>query len=331
MIKVSILVPVYNVENCIHLCATSLFEQTYHNIEYVFVDDASPDKSITILKDIIKRYPHREKDVKIITHEKNWGLAVVRNTAITNATGDYIFIVDSDDYIEKQTIEWMVEKQEETDADIIIGDFFLHSEKGIEKIDFPRLKKKEDLILYMLGTDTFHTVWNKLMRRSLYVNNNIIVKEECNIGEDQIQMVQTTYFAKNFAFIDHFTYHYNCLNPTSIWNSAIRNITEESASQLMKSFAVVKSFFQDKEKMYFQKTAASEFHFFFFCLSNLCNGKQKKAYYNILQKFYPKDDSLWPLNKQQKTLYKIAFSNYYFMSVFLWIKNIKNSYWQSKT
>ena len=112
MIKVSILVPIYNVETYIHQCAVSLFEQTYNNIEYIFVDDASPDNSITILKDLIKRYPKREKDVRIITHEKNRGLAVARNTAISNATGDYIFIVDSDDYMEKQTIEWMVEYDE---------------------------------------------------------------------------------------------------------------------------------------------------------------------------------------------------------------------------
>lgn len=326
MIKVSILVPVYNVEDYIQRCAVCLFEQTYNNIEYIFVDDASPDKSITILKNTIKRYPNREKDVRIITHEKNRGLAVARNTAISNATGDYIFIVDSDDYMEKQTIEWMVEKQEETDADIIIGDYFVHSEKGIKKVNFPRFKKKEDLILGMLDTNGFHTVWNKLIRRSLYVNNHIMVKEGCNVDEDRIQMVQATYFAKKFAFIDHYTYHYNNLNPTSVWKSAIRNLTEDNASQLMRSFAVVKSFFQNREKMYFQKAAASEFHLFYLCLSSLCIGKQKKAYYNILRKYYPEDYHLWPLDKQQKTLYRIAISNYYFMSVFLWIKNIKNNH-----
>lgn len=325
MIKVSILVPIYNVETYIHQCAVSLFEQTYNNIEYIFVDDASPDNSITILKDIIKRYPNREKDVRIITHEKNRGLAVARNTAISNATGDYIYIADSDDYIEKQTIKWMVEKQEETDADIIIGDYFVHSERGIEKIDFPRFKRKEDFILGMLDTNSFHTIWNKLMRRSLYVNNHIMVKEGCNMNEDQIQIVQVSYYAKDFAFIDHHTYHYNCLNPTSVWNSAIRKLTEDSASQLMRSFAVVKSFFQNKEKEFFRKAAASEFHLFFYCLSNLCNSRQKKAYYNILRNFYPEDDHLWPLNKRQKTLYKMSFSNYYFMSIFLWIKDIKKN------
>ena len=169
------------------------------------------------------------------------------------------------------------------------------------------------------------------MRRSLYVNNHIMVKEGCNMNEDQIQMVQVSYYAKNFAFIGHHTYHYNCLNPTSVWNSAIRKLTEDSASQLLRSFAVVKSFFQNKEKKYFQKAAANEFHLFFYCLSNLCNSRQKKAYYNILRKFYPEDDHLWPLNKQQKTLYRIAFSNYYFMSFFLRIKDIKNGYRQSKT
>ena len=83
MITISILIPVYKVEQYIEKCAISLFEQTYSDIEYVFVDDCSPDSSIQCLKSVIEKYPQRSKNIKIIRHERNRGLAAARNTAIT--------------------------------------------------------------------------------------------------------------------------------------------------------------------------------------------------------------------------------------------------------
>ena len=76
---ISILIPVYNVEKFIERCARSVFEQTYENLEYVFVDDCSPDKSIQILERVLAEYPKREKQTKIIHHDKNRGVAAARN------------------------------------------------------------------------------------------------------------------------------------------------------------------------------------------------------------------------------------------------------------
>ena len=81
-ILVSILVPIYNVENFIEKCSVSLFEQTYKNIEYVFVNDCSPDHSIEVLEKVAKNYPNRINSIKIINHDVNKGLAGARNTAI---------------------------------------------------------------------------------------------------------------------------------------------------------------------------------------------------------------------------------------------------------
>lgn len=326
MIKVSILVPIFNVEAYIQRCAICLFEQTYPIFEFIFIDDASPDNSIAILKNTIKEYPELEKKIKIITHDKNYGLATTRNTAISNAKGDFVFFVDSDDYIEKQTIEWMVNKQKETNADVIIGDFFLHTQDGIQEKRYPRSNKKEEQLLSILNTDIFHSVWNKLMRRSLFVDNNIRAKEGNNFGEDQLIMCQVIYFARLVCYLDNYTYHYNCMNPTSAWGGANRQFTEKIAIQLMTASSLVKSFFQDKEPVYYQKAASSEFHFFFLCLSELCDNNQKNAYTKIYKSFYPADISSWPLKNRQKPLYRLAFSNYYFMSIFLWLKKIKSTF-----
>ena len=101
MHKVSILVPIYGVERFIERCARSLFEQTYPNIEYVFVNDCTADRSVEILKELVEDYPGRKDAVKIISHEKNRGLAAARNTALENATGVFICHVDSDDWVPK--------------------------------------------------------------------------------------------------------------------------------------------------------------------------------------------------------------------------------------
>ena len=84
---ISILVPIYGVEKYIERCARSLFEQTYPNLEFVFVDDASPDKSIEILHQVIKDYPKWDGHISIIHHDKNCGIAATRNSLVNNSKG----------------------------------------------------------------------------------------------------------------------------------------------------------------------------------------------------------------------------------------------------
>ena len=103
--KVSICVPIYGVEQYIERCVRSLFEQTYENIQYIFVNDCTKDKSIEILQQLLVQYPHRESQVHIITHDRNRGLGAARNTAVDAATGEFLFHVDSDDYIDVTTID----------------------------------------------------------------------------------------------------------------------------------------------------------------------------------------------------------------------------------
>ncbi len=108
---VSILVPVYGVEKHIERCAKSLFDQTYSNLEFIFVNDTSPDKSVLMLQSVIKKYPKKNKHITIFHHTKNLGLAATRNTLIANCSGEFVFHVDSDDWLEPNTIELFVKKQ----------------------------------------------------------------------------------------------------------------------------------------------------------------------------------------------------------------------------
>ena len=127
------MVPVYGVEKYIERCARSLFEQTYENLEYIFVDDCSPDKSMEILMRVMEDYPNRKEQVRIIHHEHNRGLAAARNTALDAATSSFITHVDSDDYLSLEAIQLLVEKQVETGADIVSGNYFVIESNGTKK------------------------------------------------------------------------------------------------------------------------------------------------------------------------------------------------------
>ncbi len=99
--KVSIIVPIYNVEKYIERCAVSLFEQDFEDIEYIFVNDCTPDNSVEILEKVIEKYPNRKSHLKIVHHKENKGLGSARNTGLEQATGNYILHIDSDDWCEK--------------------------------------------------------------------------------------------------------------------------------------------------------------------------------------------------------------------------------------
>ena len=132
--KVSILVPIYNVSTYIEKCANSLFSQTFTDIEYIFVNDATPDDSIEKLQKVIEKYPNRKENITIIQHAENRGLAVARNTAKYAANGDYVLVVDSDDYIEEQMVEILYKKAITDNADIVISDIFIETKTNYKCI-----------------------------------------------------------------------------------------------------------------------------------------------------------------------------------------------------
>ena len=121
MLKVSILTPIYGVEKYIEQSARSLFEQSYASIEYIFVDDCTPDKSIGILQSLLKEYPERAQQVRIIHHDRNRGVGAARQTALMAATGDYLLFADSDDMLPEDAVEKLAGKADSSHADLIDG------------------------------------------------------------------------------------------------------------------------------------------------------------------------------------------------------------------
>lgn len=158
MIKISIVVPVYNIESYVKKCVNSLISQTYKNIEIILVDDGSTDRSAVICDE----YSNKYKNIVVI-HQKNQGLSAARNHAVRKATGDYIMFVDGDDWIEEKTVEILKELMEKNGADISsIIKVGHHYESG-ELI----IGNSYNMLLHMLYTSSFE-IWGKLFKRKLF-------------------------------------------------------------------------------------------------------------------------------------------------------------------
>lgn len=253
MYLVSILVPVYRVESYIERCARSLFEQTYQNLEYVFIDDCSPDSSIAVLERILSEYPARMEAVRIVRHDRNRGLAASRNTALDNASGVFISSVDSDDWLELDAVEKLVNKQIETSADIVAGNMIMHTKYGDEIVLETKCNSKEDLVLLQLQKSWDHTVCRKLIRRSLFENNGIRCMEGCDMTEDRYQMAQLTYFADSYALIDDIIYHYEKRNENSIMSQREKEKVLERNNQYLCNWLGIRAFFSDKEEVFYKE------------------------------------------------------------------------------
>lgn len=216
--KVSFAVSVYNNAPYIERAARCLFEQTLDDLEFVFVDDASPDNSMEILYRVLADYPHRQHQVKVFTHEKNLGCAATKRDSYLFATGQYVLLFDSDDYAEPDIAEKLYLKAIETDADMVVTNATYEGADGIRrKIDFlPNgvIGDGENVRIDTYIRNIMGTLWNRLVRRSIYTENNIIWPTSDKISDQPIA-VQFSYYCKKVAGVEEELYHY-VQYPTSV-------------------------------------------------------------------------------------------------------------------
>lgn len=208
MTKISVIIPVYKVEAFIERCANSLMQQTLLDVvEFIFVDDASPDNSISILHNVLEKYPERLKDVQIITHRQNKGLPAARNSGMAVACGEYIFHCDSDDYVEPNMLEVLYNAAKQSDADMVWCDWFLTYQNKERYMKQPCLASSDEAVRAMLGGAMKFNVWNKLVRRSLYTDNKIVFPSGYGMGED-MTMIRLMTCAKKVSYVPRAFYHY---------------------------------------------------------------------------------------------------------------------------
>lgn len=222
--KVSILMPIYRVEQYLEKALISIFTQTYPCLEYVFVNDCSPDNSLLILKNTINKYGIKEDQFTIVNHEQNEGVAVSRADCIANAKGDYVYFVDSDDWIEKDTIEQMVYATKNGIIDIVGCDYMKDYLSG--ESTYHHEKYADDCrnnMLRCINYDISTVLWKLLIRRSLFDHFSI---SPINIGEDYIISIKLFYYANSFCSLSNAYYHYVQYNQNSLSSQTLQSIND---------------------------------------------------------------------------------------------------------
>lgn len=212
---VSIIIPVYKVEKFIERCARSIFEQTYKNLEIIFVNDCTPDNSIEILNYVLNDYPHRKQQTHVINFETNQGVASARNTGMKNSTGKYSIQFDSDDYVESTMIEEMVTIAEKESADITICDFMYIYPNQTKHLHVNPSLNPHVLLQQVLTGEVHSSLCNKLIKRTLYLKHDITFIEGLNMREDLSVMFRLLYFTEKIAYIPKPFYNYILTNTTS--------------------------------------------------------------------------------------------------------------------
>ena len=205
---VSVIVPMYGVENYIARCAESLFAQTYPAIEFIFVDDGCKDRTVEILRGILERQdPSLQARVNLIS-KVNDGLPHARKTGLDAATGVYVLHVDSDDWVEPDTVEKLVRMAVETGADIVVYDFWKEYEKR-SKLDSEQDSSIADPDLYrhrLYSYGSYGYVWNKFCRKSLY--DGVFVPKYA-MHEDIVFSSQILFKARKIVHLKEGLYHYD--------------------------------------------------------------------------------------------------------------------------
>ena len=217
-IKVSVIIPVYKVEDQIRKCVQSLFSQSLEAVEFIFVDDATPDKSIDIIHECLKDYPHKVNQTKFLIHPQNKGLPAARNTGMLEAKGDYIFHCDSDDFLDRTALEDMYNTAKQSDSDIVWCDWYLSFEQNERYMKQPSFSTSMEALKGTLGGAMKYNVWNKLVKRSLYEENRISFPEGYSMGED-MTMIKLIACAKKVCYLPNAYYHYRKVNSESFTNT----------------------------------------------------------------------------------------------------------------
>lgn len=244
MPKVSVIVPVYNVENYIERCATCLFKQTLDDVEYIFIDDCSPDRSIELLRNIISQFPNRSGSVRIVKMPTNSRLAAVRRHGIQLATGDYVIHCDSDDWVDVDLYKIMYDEAVRCDADVVfapIVDEYVNS-SVLRKME-PLPNNGKDLVSSWYRTNTAMYSWNKLVKRTIYTENNILPFEGINMWEDNGLMLRVLYYANRVSSVTGTAYHYNHTNMGAMTQGYGRS----AVNQMLKCADLLGKFFAEKD------------------------------------------------------------------------------------
>ncbi len=222
--SISIIIPIYNVEQYVEECLRSVLQQDYELMEIILIDDCGADNSMKIVEEIIS---HCDKNVIVLKHEKNRGISAARNTGIKQATGDYLFFLDSDDYITPNCLTNLAHMaMRYPDAEIVYGRSKAVPYQWLQERFFtyaPTLKEyynsRRKIQRMILNEQLTIVVWNRLIKHRWLLENNLLFREGIT-AEDLHWFFFASKHINHIAFCKAITHYYR-ENPTGITHSQL--------------------------------------------------------------------------------------------------------------
>lgn len=302
MPKVSVIVPVYNVEKYIRNCLDSLINQTLLDIEIVIVNDGSPDNSEDIIEHYLKKYSNKMKYVK----KENGGLSSARNYGIPYATGEYVAFLDSDDYVELNMYETMYNKAVEGNYDMVECNFIW---------EYPKRKKVDIGEKYNGTKEALEkarvVAWNKLYKREILVNSNIIFPKGLRY-EDVEFFYKILPNLNKIGFVEEAFVHY-VQRDNSISNTQNERTKEiftvlDNVLSFYKEHWVWDTYKQELEYTYTRYLLCSS-------LKRMVKIEDEKVRNQLLEETWQRLNGNFPHWKQNAILHKMGMKNLYMRSV----------------
>lgn len=289
--KISIIIPIYNVAQYISNSLVSALNQTYTPIEYIAIDDCSTDNSISIVNEIIQMPQYCTKDFKLLRHAENRGLSAARNTGMQNASGDYIFFMDSDDEITPRCIELHYHAIKEVHADFTIANIQLVGAKSLH------IQSINDKALEMSSIESYFkkmwsvSAWNKLYSMRFLRDNNLWFKEDL-IHEDILWSYLVAKSSTRLASVKEATYIYKIRN-----NSITTSVSNpKKIGSLISILDEISNYDQgDHVALKRQFVSFWKFNTALLLLNFRGTTIQKKALYNAIRSVDPSCSSIYDI------------------------------------
>ena len=208
-IKISVIIPVYNTEKFLERCLNSVLNQTLRDIEIIVVNDGSRDNSL----EIIKKFKENDNRI-VLLDEQNGGSSFARNKGLEGSKGKYFYFIDSDDYLEENTMfEELYNKCEKDNLDIVVFDYyndFGNRKEYIKNIEISDniLINKEEYIKDLINGKWGISIWGKLIKKELFKDKKIIFPENIFMGEDLLTSLKLVFFSKKIEKLNKAFYNY---------------------------------------------------------------------------------------------------------------------------
>ena len=256
MPKVSVIVPIYGVERYIERCARSLFAQTLEDMEFIFIDDCTKDRSMEVLAKVVEdcreRFEEMRWTVRTERMEQNSGLPAVRRRGISLASGEYIAHCDSDDWTDKEMYRLMYEKAHAEGLDAVFCDHYravgsegdYDNDLHVRTFPWVEIDKQRAFDSMFADNRGYHNLWSAMYRASLYGKVSEFPRN--NMGEDTALTAQLLYFAQKVGYIPQPLYYYRQREGSIVQTLSVEK-RWENVRQLRQNQELIIRFFERQQ------------------------------------------------------------------------------------